>query len=169
MELLSLAESIAEFNEQVSGTLQSWGYLGIFLACLMAASLLPAPSGVVFVLCVANPALQPALCVLFATMGNTCGSLILFRLGRLGKLRWLFSYGRVKREKVSHFIQKARRWGPPVALLSIIPGLGQAVIIALGFLHCNTLRTTFFIIIAKGLRYTIFALATLGFERMLGL
>lgn len=156
MELLSIIDT------EYVALFQSWGYVGLFLATFLASSIVPFPSGVVFVMCVSDQSFNPLCCILIATLGNTMGSLILFSLGRLGKLRWLCTYGRIKPQKLRKFVNKAKKWGPPLALTAFIPGVGQALVVALGFLHCDTLKCATFIAIGKLIRYILFTLLTLG-------
>jgi len=44
--------------------------------------------------------LNPAMCVLSATLGNTIGGMTCYYMGRLGKIDWIEKYFKVKKEKV---------------------------------------------------------------------
>lgn len=162
MELLNIQEGISQFYANLSGVLMEWGYLGVFLGTLLASSFLPFPSSIVFVFCITEAHLNPFVTIISATAGNTCGSLIIFFIGRQGKLRWLCTYARIKPQKLRRFIKKSQKWGPPMASLSFIPGFGQTVVVALGLLHCDFLKTATFIMLGKLIRYVLFALVTLG-------
>lgn len=162
MEILDIMQNLSQYREALSQIFMSWGYLGVFLATLIASSFIPFPSSVIYVFALTNPSLNPIVCIVCATVGNTLGSLILFGLGRLGKLRWLCTYGRIKPIKVRRFVIKAQKWGPPLAFLAFLPGFGQAVVVALGLLRCNTAKTSVFILLGKLVRYIVFAIFTLG-------
>lgn len=165
MDLLDFPALIANVNaiyEQISVVLESWGYIGLFLATFLAATIVPFPSELVFIFCVSTDGLNPLLCIIIATIGNTLGALTLYWMGTLGKLRWLCTYGRIPPHKVKRFCNKAQKWGPPLALISFLPAMGQVIVISLGLLHCDLKKTTMFIILGKGTRYVITALITLG-------
>lgn len=162
MELLGIIQTLTLYIEQLSNVLATWGYLGVFLATFIASSFIPFPSSVIYVLALTESNLNPIVCILCATVGNTCGSLILFSIGRLGKLRWLCTYGRIKPLKVRHFVKKAQKWGPPLAFLAFFPGFGQTVVVALGLLRCDAMKTTLFIMLGKLVRYIVFVLLALG-------
>lgn len=165
MDLLTLStlwQSIQEWYVQAQVVLESWGYVGLFLATFLAATIVPFPSELVFIFCVSHDGLSPLYCILIATIGNTLGALTLYWMGTLGKLRWLCVYGRIPPHKVRRFCRKAQKWGPPLALISFLPAIGQLIVISLGLLHCDLKKVTIFTLVGKGLRYVVTALITLG-------
>lgn len=154
-ESSGLMDSIRTFYHDATEILESWGYIGLFLATFLAATIVPFPSELVFIFCITQ--LNPVLCILVATAGNTLGALTLYWMGTLGKLRWLCTYGRIPPQKLHRFSQKARKWGPPLAIISFLPALGQVIVICLGLLRCDLSKTTLFIILGKGGRYIVVA------------
>lgn len=162
MELLDIMNHIQGYYDQLSALLESWGYIGLFLATFLAATIVPFPSELVFVFCITTSGLNPLFCIIIATLGNTLGALTLYWMGTLGKLRWLCTYGRIEPYKVRRFVKKAQKWGPPLGLISFLPAFGQLIVISLGLLHCDLKKTTMFIMLGKGGRYIIVALITLG-------
>lgn len=163
MDLLdaSFMASINDIYAQISAVLESWGYIGLFLATTLAATIVPFPSELVFIFCLTT-GLNPVLCILVATVGNTLGALTLYWMGTLGKLRWLCTYGRIKPQKVRRFYRKAQKWGPPLAMLSFLPAMGQVIVISLGLLHCDLKKVSMYIVLGKGGRYIVVALLVLG-------
>ncbi len=168
MVLLDLLAQLQDFYAQLSGLLESWGYIGLFLATFLAATIVPFPSEIVFLFCINTNGLNPFLCIGIATVGNTLGALTLYWMGTLGKLRWLCTYGRIAPNKLRQFVKKAQKWGPPLGLVSFLPAFGQLIVISLGLLHCDLKKSTIFIILGKGGRYTILALISLGVISLLG-
>ena len=84
-----------------------WGYVGLFISALLAGSIIPVSSEIVMIALV-KVGLNPALCVLSATLGNTLGGMTCYYMGRLGRMDWIEKYFKVKREKIErmqHFLQ----------------------------------------------------------------
>ena len=76
-----------------------WGYFGLFISALLAGSIIPFSSELVMIALV-KVGLNPAMCVLSATLGNTIGGMTCYYMGRLGKIDWIEKYFKVKKEKV---------------------------------------------------------------------
>lgn len=167
MDLLDIISQLQGFYDQLSVVLESWGYIGLFLATFLAATIVPFPSEIIFIFCISTNGLNPLLCIIIATTGNTLGALTLYWMGTLGKLRWLCTYGRIPPHKLRRFVKKAQKWGPPLGLLSFLPAFGQLIVISLGLLHCDLKKTTIFIMLGKGGRYIVIALISLGVVSLL--
>ncbi len=146
------------FFTQMTIFLQSWGYLGLFLGTGLATSFIPFPSGVLFIFCI--KALDPILSVIIATAGNTLGSMVIYAMGWRGKNEWLSKYMHINPVKVQHMSVWVRQHGAPVAILTFLPGFGQAISIALGLMRCHWIKVAFYMIIGKGGRYVLFAFFT---------
>ena len=65
-----------------------YGYIGLFLASFLAATILPFGSEVVFVGLIAA-GLNGWSCVLIASVGNWLGGMTNYYLGHLGKVEWI--------------------------------------------------------------------------------
>ena len=78
------------------------GYLGLFIASFLAATVVPFSSEVVFSALVFG-GLDPWICVIVASLGNWLGGMSSYFLGRLGKMEWIEKYLRVKREKIETY------------------------------------------------------------------
>ena len=141
--------------------LLQWGYTGLFLSALLAGSIVPFSSEVVMVGLV-HIGLNPTLCVLSATIGNTIGGMTCYYIGRLGRVDWVEKYLKVKREKVErmqHFLQGK---GALMAFFAFLPFVGEAIAIALGFMRSNLWLTTLSMFVGKLLRYILMMLALQG-------
>lgn len=141
-----------EWFDQLQSILLEWGYLGMFISALLAATILPFSSDVVLMGLVAAGC-SPVAIVVVATLGNWTGGLISYGMGWLGKLEWLEKYCRVKPENIAK--QKARvdRWGPLLAITSWIPFVGDIFAIVLGFYKAKFIPTAFWLLVGKLLRY----------------
>ena len=146
---------IAAFYVQLNQIFMSWGYLGLFLAAALAASIVPFPSELIFAFCVTR--LDPVLCVVSATLGNVLGGITLYWMGMLGKVEWLSKCHFVKYERVRRMRYWMRHKGAPIAFFGFLPAIGQAIIIVLGMMRCNIYRVTFFMALGKCSRYIVVA------------
>ncbi len=132
-----------------------YGYFGMFVAAFLAASIFPFSSEAVMVgLQLAG--LEPLGLLLWGTAGNVGGSMFNYSIGRLGRMEWIEKYLHVKREKV----ERAQRWmerkGAWVGgLLCVMPVIGDAISIALGFMRANWLICLLSITVGKFARYAI--------------
>ena len=69
------------FIETVSQILIDWGYPGLFISALLAGSIVPFSSEIVL-LGLVKLGLDPTLCLISASLGNTAGALGQDRLDR---------------------------------------------------------------------------------------
>ena len=87
------------FADTLIQLLIDWGYAGLFISALLAGSIIPFSSELVM-LALVKVGLNPAVCVLAATLGNTVGGMTCYYMGRLGKTDWIEKYFKVKKEKI---------------------------------------------------------------------
>ena len=141
-----------EWIEQLQNILLEWGYIGMFISALLAATILPFSSDVVLMGLVAAGC-SPMAIVVVATLGNWAGGLINYGMGWLGKMEWLEKYFRVKHESIVK--QKARvdKWGPLLAITSWIPFVGDIFAIVLGFYKAKFWPTAWWLLVGKFFRY----------------
>jgi len=113
-----------------------YGYIGLFLASFLAATILPFGSEVVFVALLAA-GLDAWTCTVVASVGNWLGGMTNYYLGRLGKIEWIEKYLKVSKEK----IYKVHMWlngkGAAMAFFSFLPVVGDVIAIALGYMRAN--------------------------------
>lgn len=132
-----------------------YGYFGMFLAAFLAASLVPFSSEAVMVgLQVAG--LDPFALLVWGTAGNVGGSMFNYCIGRLGKMEWIEKYLGVKRERVErarHWMERKGAWLG--GLLCVVPVIGDAISVALGFMRANWLICLISITIGKLTRYAL--------------
>lgn len=132
-----------------------YGYWGMFLAAFLAASIFPFSSEAVMVgLQLAG--LDPVMLLVWGTVGNVGGSMFNYCLGRLGRMEWIEKYLHVKREsveKAQHWMERKCAWVGGV--LCVVPVIGDAISVALGFMRANWLICLISITIGKLVRYAI--------------
>ena len=87
------------FIDTLIQLLIDWGYAGLFISALLAGSIIPFSSELVM-LALVKVGLNPAICVLAATLGNTMGGMTCYYMGHLGKTDWIEKYFKVKQEKI---------------------------------------------------------------------
>ncbi|GAB1417121.1 YqaA family protein [Paludibacter sp.] len=131
-----------------------FGYLGLFIAAFLAATVLPFSSEVVFSALVFG-GLDPWTCVIVATIGNWLGGMSCYYLGRIGKIEWIEKYLRIKKEKLDKWLTKIQKHGDWFAFLSFLPGIGDAIAVAAGFFRCNVWIVTLAMLAGKFIRYIV--------------
>lgn len=135
--------------------LMEYGYIGLFLASFLAATILPFSSDIVFVgLLIAG--LDPVPCLLLATLGNWLGGMTNYYLGRLGKLEWIEKWLKIKPEKIHKMQSKLEgKNGALVAFFSWLPGIGDLLAVVLGYMRANKGQVATFMFLGKGARYIV--------------
>lgn len=139
-----------------------YAYLGLFAAAFGAATLLPLQSEALLVALLLGSA-QPAwMLVLVASLGNVLGSLVNWWLGRYleryrGR-RW-FPVSEQRLQQAQCWYGRYGRWS---LLLSWLPVIGDPLTLVAGIMREPLWRFTLIVTLAKTLRYTVLAAATLG-------
>lgn len=157
-----MLEAITAF----SAWLQSWlsaeaGLWGLFLSAFVSATLLPGSSEVVMTaLVTAYPALAwPAFFVALA--GNVTGCVLTFGMGH-GARQGYERFQRVRVDLESANVQRLRRWGPPALFMSFLPLVGDALVLAAGWLKLPFWQSMLWIAAGKAARYLLLVLGLLG-------
>jgi membrane protein YqaA with SNARE-associated domain len=130
-----------------------YGYLGLFLASFLAATILPVASEL-FLTTMLYLGYEPWTCVAVATIGNTMGAWLNYGIGYLGNPKWLLKVG-AKPEAINRWQQKIQRYGSAMALLCWLPVIGDIIGIALGFFKAPWLPTFVLMGVGKLLRYLL--------------
>lgn len=136
---------------------------GLFVAALVAATLLPAQSEAVLAVLVLTGDWPTGLLVLVATVGNVLGATINWALGRFlirySDRRW-FPIGRQNLDKAAGWYS---RWGYWSLLGSWLPVVGDPLTFAAGMMREPLWRFLLLVSVAKCGRYVLLAWATLQF------
>jgi len=135
------------------------GYLGLFITCFLAATILPIASEV-FLITMLAAKYDPLSCLLIASAGNTLGSYLNFGIGYIGNPDWLKKL-RVKQKTIESWKVSIQKYGVWLALLSWLPIVGDIIGIALGFFRANIFWSFLFMAIGKFIRYLVVVLVYL--------
>lgn len=155
-----------DWLRELSHWLQSWatpemGLLGLFGSALLSATVLPGSSEVVLgALITAYPSQAwPGFATALA--GNLLGCLLTFGMGHAGRQGYE-RFQRVKVDMDGPQVMRLRRWGAPALVLSFVPLVGDALVLAAGWLRMPLWQSLFWIAVGKGLRYLLVVLGMLG-------
>lgn len=139
-----------------------WGILGLFMASVVAGSVVPLSSEAILVACVGPLHLNPWWCLLAALAGNVAGGMTCYWLGSLGNVEWIERYLHVSKPKLERAMRWVHRYGAWVAFFAFLPIVGSAITVALGYLRANAKITCLAMTVGKLMRYCIFIWGTLA-------
>lgn len=133
------------------------GYLGLFLATFLAATLIPFSSEIT-VISMLYFGFNPILVVVFATLGNTAGGMTTYYLGYLGKMRWLEKYFKIDRERLLRLQKKIQRYGGILSVFTWLPVVGDILSAALGLFKAHAIFVLIGMLVGRSARFIIVAL-----------
>jgi len=146
--------------------LVAWGLPGLFLVAVLAGSVVPVPSEALLAALVYGGA-SPWVATGVATVGNVLGALSLYVLGRWvaggggGALgRWYARRRASEGPRMARVEARLRTWGAPALVMSWVPLVGDAFVIAGGVVGVRPLPFFVFVTLGKGLRYVFVAMST---------
>jgi len=134
----------------------SIGFIGLFSASFLSATILPMSSEGILLLMLSQQ-YDPVSCLIVATIGNSIGGLTNYGLGMFGNALWFKRFG-IKEEKLITFQERIQKRGYLLAFFSWVPFIGDPMTIALGFFKVPFIPVLFFIVLGKFLRYLVFVL-----------
>ena len=129
------------------------GYIGLFITCFLAATVLPIASEL-FLTGMLAMGFNPVMCLLVAGAGNSMGGWLNYFIGYLGNTKWLIKLG-VTQERINSWQTRINQYGVWLALLSWLPIVGDVIGVALGFFRVNIYVSFLFIAIGKFIRYAL--------------
>lgn len=136
-------------------------YIGLFLAALLAATIIPAQSEAVLVGLLLTEKYNPWLLVGIASVGNVLGSVLNWLLGygiqKLQHKKWF----PVKPEALARAVAWYQRYGRWSLLLSWVPIIGDPLTVAAGVMREKIGIFILLVSTAKLGRYCLLALVTL--------
>ncbi|MDR1723376.1 MAG: VTT domain-containing protein [Tannerella sp.] len=131
-----------------------YGYLGVFVASFLAATILPFSSEVVLIgVLLGGASYWP--CMAAATLGNFLGGMTCYWLGMVGKVEWIRKYLRLdiaKLERVQKWVKGKGSW---TGFWVFLPGVGDFIAVALGFLRADIKIVAISMFLGKALRYWV--------------
>ena len=137
-------------------------YIGLFFAAFGAATLLPLQSEALLVGLMLSDQYWLWLLLTVATLGNVLGSLVNWWLGRrverFRERRW-FPVSPAHLDKARVHYQRYGQWS---LLLSWLPIIGDPLTLIAGVMREPLGRFLLIVTLAKGARYGVLALITMG-------
>ncbi len=131
-------------------------YLSLFGISLLAATLLPGGSEAVLLYDL-SLGYNPTLLILFATIGNTLGSIINYFLGYKG-IDFLTRKKYANPKQLQIATNRFERYGAFSLLLSWMPIIGDPITFIAGVLKYDLKKFVVVVFIAKGVRYIVVSL-----------
>lgn len=146
--------------ETFAQILADWGYWGLFVAALVAGSILPFSSEAVMAVLLAAGA-DPLGCLAAASAGNTLGGMTCYWIGTLGRPEWITKLGVGPRK-----LARARKFvagrGAAMGFFGFLPLLGEAIAVMLGLMRADAWLTAGSMLAGKTLRYLVILLSYEG-------
>ena len=131
-----------------------YGYIGVFIASFLAATILPFSSEVVLTgVLLAGAAYAP--CMISATLGNFLGGMSCYWLGMLGKTEWIEKYLKLDPDKLRRVQEWIKGKGSWMGFFVFLPGVGDFIAVALGFLRANIWIVAVSMFLGKAIRYWV--------------
>lgn len=139
-----------------------FGYLGLFLASFLAATILPLGSEALFSLMIYN-GFDVEACIVWASIGNWLGGMSGYWLGRWNKIRIIERWFRIKPESIEAQQRRLARWGSVIAFFCWLPAIGDILAVALGYFRCSHWAVSIWMLFGKAVRYIVWTYFTFIF------
>lgn len=140
--------------------LAEYGYLGLFLASFLAATILPFSSEVVLGVLLSHD-FSPYVTVFVATTGNVLGSVLNYGLGVLGSQLLLNKLFGISTLEIGKAENRFKKYGVFSLLFAWVPIIGDPLTVAAGILKINYVLFLLLVTVGKFLRYVFVAWAVL--------
>ena len=138
--------------------LTEFGYIGLFIASFLAATILPLSSEIVLGVLIVN-GFNPLTLVVVATFGNVLGSLVNYAAGFWGSLFLLEKIFRLSEQEFAKAQIRFGRYGVYSLLLAWVPVIGDPLTLVAGALKINILVFLFLVTAGKLARYLVITFA----------
>ena len=146
--------------EDVLLSFASYGYIGLFLASFLAATVLPFSSEIVFTTLLYTTNCNVWGLVGVATLGNTAGALTCYGLGRMGKIEWIEKYLRVSKEEIDKWNTRIKKYAIAASFFTFVPLIGDIIAVCVGYLRTPLPQTALFLFLGKLCRYLVWMYLT---------
>ena len=137
-----------------------FGYIGLFIASFLAATILPLSSEVILSFLLLNN-FNPTILVSVATFGNVLGSFVNYSIGVWGSIFFIRKVLKISEDEFVKAKQRFQKYGVFSLFFAWVPVIGDPLTVVAGVLKINIL--IFFIMITSGklIRYVIISYAIL--------
>ena len=132
------------------------GYIGLFMAAFLAATVLPLSSEVVLVALLLN-GMSPVSLVAVATVGNVSGSLVNYALGYWAGVAVIRRWLRMSEAEFVAAEARFRKYGVWSLCLAWAPLIGDPLTVMAGILRVRLLWFVVLVTAGKFLRYVVIA------------
>ena len=132
------------------------GLGSLFASAFLSATLLPGGSELVLAFLADADNHHGVLLLVVASAGNTLGGMTSWLIGRL------IPPGRLQRPGLHPSVDRIRKYGRPVLLLSWVPIIGDPLCVAAGWLRVSWQWALLYIAIGKTARYAVVLLLIRG-------
>ena len=137
-----------------------WGYLGLFFASFLAATIIPFLSSEALLSLMIVNQYNLGTVLFVATIGNWLGGLSCYYIGWIGKWDLIEKHLKIKASTLERLKPNVDRWGAPLAFFCWIPIIGDPLAVGLGLFKTNPISVALWILIGKGIRYLVWAYIT---------
>jgi membrane protein YqaA with SNARE-associated domain len=136
------------------------GYVGLFIASFLAATILPLSSEIVLSVLLLND-FNPVILLLVATLGNVLGAFTNYAIGYWGGNVVAEKVLKISEEEFTKSKERFRKYGLFSLFFAWVPIIGDPLTVVAGVLRINLLW--FFILVASGkcIRYVVIIYTTL--------
>ena len=136
--------------------LVDYGYIGLFIASFLAATVLPLSSELVLGALIIN-GLSPQSLVIVATVGNVLGSLTNYALGFWASETVLQKWLKMSESEFVNAEEKFNKYGLPVLLFAWVPVIGDPLTVIAGVMRVRLVWFLILVTIGKFIRYYVLA------------
>lgn len=138
-----------------------YGYIGLFTASFLAATILPLSSEIVLSFLLLNN-FDPYISVSIATAGNVLGSVTNYILGFWGSSLLQKKLFRLSEKEINRALQRYQKYGVISLLFAWVPVIGDPLTIVAGMLKINIYLFLILVAIGKLLRYIVVGISILS-------
>ncbi len=146
--------------------LKDYGYWGMALLSFLSGSIIPIASEALLVVLL-GVGLNAMWLIVVATVGNTLGGITCFMLGYLTDKQTVKRVFRISDKKMERADSLIQRYGYWAAVLSFMPIIGEAILVALGIMRVDKYKVSIVMAIGKFARYAFVAISYYGISRLL--
>ena len=143
------------------GVLAEYGYIGLFMASFLAATILPLSSEVVLIFLLLNN-YDPIFSITVATAGNVLGSVTNYALGFWGSFLLMERLLRLSQTQIARSEQRFQKYGVFSLLFAWVPIIGDPLTVAAGILKINIYLFLILVTAGKLFRYIIVGISVLS-------
>lgn len=136
------------------------GYVGLFVAAFLAATILPFSSEVVLSALLLSGYI-PVMLISVATIGNVLGSLTNYGLGYGARLGIMKKRVRISEEEMERAERRFSRYGIGCLFFAWVPVIGDPLTVVAGAMRVPMRWFLFLVTAGKFLRYVVVSIITL--------